>query len=66
MIEPELGVVVREEDWPHGLRCAECKSLLGEGDRYSERLEKFMGDVPIVLIVCLSCALGAANSQEPS
>ena len=52
-----LGLPVITEDWPHGLRCAECHRELGEGDRYSERLDSLIGDTPAVLIVCIGCAL---------
>jgi len=56
--EPALGVLVEAEDWPHGLRCAECHRPLQEGGRYSERLDALNADgIPIVLIVCLGCAL---------
>lgn len=50
------GKVYRDEDWPHGLRCADCDRLLREGDRYSERLTGFQGEHPLLLIVCAGCA----------
>ena len=51
----------RDEDWPHGLRCAQCKRLMSEGDCYSERLESFIEDSPVCLIVCEDCALSGAG-----
>lgn len=53
----ELGIEYRDEEWEDGLRCADCSRLLVEGDRYSERLDGLMGDIPIVVIVCITCAL---------
>jgi hypothetical protein len=61
-----LGKPVIAADWPHGLRCAECDRELAEGDRYSERFYGLTAPCedgkcavrPIVLIVCLRCALG--------
>lgn len=53
----EFGDPYVDEDWPHGLRCAECSCLIEEGDRYSQRLSSFQDDIPVVLIVCVTCAL---------
>ena len=50
------GLIVRDADWPHGLRCGECSRLLEDGDRYSERLTDFIGETPAVMIVCVPCA----------
>lgn len=62
-----LGVLVETEDWPHGLRCADCNRLLEDGDRYSERLDSFTGDgVPLVVIVCVGCALTETSNTERS
>lgn len=55
------GTEYVETDWPHGLRCADCDKLLGEGDRYASKLDSFIGDVPVVLIVCLECALAVED-----
>lgn len=51
------ALTVRAGDWPHGLRCGECSRLLEHGERYSERLTHMIGDVPAVMIVCLTCAI---------
>src|SRR6187551_3654299 len=60
-----LGVLVEAEDWPHGLRCAECNRCLKDGDRYSKRLDGLTDDgVPTVLIVCVGCAL--TEEQSPA
>ena len=45
------------DDWPHGLRCIDCRRELTECDRYASRLEAFQGDIPITEIICLECAL---------
>ena len=49
--------IVREQDWEHGLRCAECKQMLNDGDLYSERLSGFVDETPAVEIICVECAL---------
>jgi hypothetical protein len=49
------GLLVHSEDWPHGLRCGDCCRLLGDGDRYAERLTGMVGDVPAMMIVCIAC-----------
>ena len=51
-------LIVRDADYPYGLRCGECSLLLRDGDRYSERLTDFIGDIPAVMIVCVPCAGG--------
>lgn len=57
-MEP-LGKPYIEEEWaPHGLSCAQCERVLGEGDRYCQRMHAFIDDTPIVIIVCVSCFLG--------
>jgi RNase P subunit RPR2 len=57
------GEIVRAEDWPHGLRCGECSRPLADGDRYSERLIAMAGEVPIVRIVCTSCAVKPTDQE---
>jgi hypothetical protein len=52
----ELGVPYHEEDWPHGLRCGECRHLFCEGERYSQRLFGFQEEVPVSVVVCVECA----------
>jgi len=52
----ELGMEYREQDWPHGLRCGECRRVIREGERYSTLLYAFSDDAPVCLVVCLGCA----------
>lgn len=61
MTEPQpAGLLVRDEDWPHGLRCGECSRLLEDGDRYAERLMEMVGDTPLLKIVCIPCDEGTS------
>lgn len=57
MSENARPLVVRREDWPHGLRCMDCDTKLDNGDLYSERLSGFVDETPAVEIVCLNCAV---------
>lgn len=57
MSETAFGHAYNDDDWPHGLRCAQCDRLMQEGDRFSERLDSMIDETPIALIVCVSCAL---------
>lgn len=50
------GEVYMEDDWPHGLSCGQCLHVFSEPERYSERLYAFLGDQPLVEILCLPCA----------
>lgn len=47
--------IVREADFPSGLRCGECSRLLREGDQYAERLTGMIEDIPAVMIICVPC-----------
>jgi hypothetical protein len=49
--------IYRAVDWPHGLRCAECQVPFREGMPYSERLTGFQDDNPMLLIICVGCAV---------
>lgn len=49
--------IMRHADWPHGLRCGECDEEITDGERYSTVLEGFLEDVPIALVVCVTCGL---------
>ena len=51
-------------DWPHGLRCAKCERLIQEGDRYASELSSFVDEIPILVVVCLGCALNPADTTE--
>ena len=51
-------LVVRTEEWPHGLSCMDCDVMLNEGDPYSERLTEIVDGIPLVEITCVTCALG--------
>jgi len=57
MLEDSGTRIYFEEEWEHGLMCAECPHVFREGEPYSERLYAFTEDVPIVQVVCLGCAL---------
>lgn len=50
---PDL--IVQSEDWPHGLRCGNCKRVLHNGDKYAERWTGMVCEMPAVLIVCRPC-----------
>jgi hypothetical protein len=52
----EIGMEYRDEDWPHGLQCPECRHVLQAGDRYTTQLYAFSEDVPMCLVVCVPCA----------
>lgn len=58
---PDL--IVRDEDWPHGLRCGECCRLLKDGDRYAEIWTGMVEDTPAEMIVCHPC--GEAARDHP-
>ena len=53
-----LGIRFVESDWPHGLRCSECRHPFREGERFTTRLDAFSEDVPVTQVVCVSCGLG--------
>ena len=49
------------EEWPHGLRCAECDHLYIEGETLHKQPHGMLEDgTPVLLIVCWDCALGVA------
>lgn len=59
------GIEVTYDDFPDGLRCADCTNEIQWGDRYTERPEGMMGDTfadltdePVieVSLICLRCA----------
>jgi hypothetical protein len=59
-----LGHLVVSDDFPWGLRCAECGRRLRDGDCYSERLTSIMAcadggcrSQPVVELVCVPCAV---------
>ena len=54
MTGPET-LIVRAEDFPHGLRCGGCCRVLHEGEPYAERWTGMTEDVPAVMIVCVAC-----------
>jgi hypothetical protein len=63
MSAPELGVPFRDAEWPHGLRCTACSGLFHEGESYTTRLYAFVGDSPLLEVVCVPCAT-SSGSQE--
>lgn len=48
-------MIVRAEEWPFGLRCADCDIEIVEGERYSTRLEGMIGDTPVTVVTCVAC-----------
>jgi hypothetical protein len=59
-----LGLPYVEEEWPHGLSCAECPHVFREGERFTTLLYAFSDDVPMSLVVCLDCATGRSRERE--
>lgn len=64
-----FGLEVTYQDFPDGLRCAECDTDIAWGERYSERFEGLTetnllpGEtVPVCVLVCVPCAMKAALS----
>lgn len=57
MTEEDDENVYHDDDFPEGLRCMDCGQLFVEGQPYSERLDCFIDDVPLVELVCVPCAL---------
>jgi hypothetical protein len=47
----------REDSYPPGCICAECRAPFADGDRYSQRLAAVTEGVTLVEIVCFRCAL---------
>lgn len=58
-----LGIVYVDEEWEHGLRCADCNRLMQPGDCYSERLDSFMYETPLVVIACVGCAVSNQDTR---
>lgn len=52
----DADLVVTAEGFPHGIRCSICDEIIENGQRYSEILDGFIRDTPLVLLVCMSCA----------
>jgi hypothetical protein len=51
------GEAYRDDDWPHGLMCSQCRHVFREPERYTKQLDGFIDDTPLTRIVCLGCAL---------
>lgn len=53
--------LVTERGFPHGLRCGECKRLIGNGQPYADTITGVCenGDT-VHLLVCVYCAGGGA------
>jgi len=49
-----IGVVTVEE-FPHGLRCANCDVDLPPGSPYTDIFDGFLGDTAACLLVCVDC-----------
>jgi hypothetical protein len=50
---------VTEADFPTGLVCDRCGVPVETGQRYSEILIGFHGDIPVTELACVPCASGA-------
>lgn len=49
------GEVYRDDDWPHGLRCGQCRHIFRESQRYIAQPDAFFEDALLTKIVCLAC-----------
>jgi hypothetical protein len=49
---------IQEKEWPHGVRCMDCRTQLTQGDPYIERMEGFVEETPTTEVVCLTCGGG--------
>lgn len=56
-----LGINFIASDWPEGLVCPGCRHVFADGDRFTEVLDGFIGDVPACQVMCLACALPALD-----
>lgn len=50
-----LGEPYCDDDWPHGLRCGQCRHLFQEPERYIARPDAFLDDTLLTTICCLAC-----------
>jgi hypothetical protein len=62
----EDGLIYCDAEYPFGLMCAakDCGHVFTDGERYSERLDGFQGELPIVVITCVPCGLSMAELAE--
>jgi hypothetical protein len=52
----DLGIPFVRSEWPHGLKCTNCRHAFREGERFTTRLDALSEDgVPVCLLVCLPC-----------
>lgn len=49
-------MVIDRKEWPHGVRCMDCREKLKDGDPYTERLESMVEGTPVTEVICLACA----------
>jgi hypothetical protein len=52
------------EDFPYGLRCAECNEEFIEDQPIAEQLDSMLDDIPMVVLVCVPCGLGRPVSTN--
>jgi len=50
-----VGEPYCDDDWPHGLRCGQCRHLFSESQRYIAQPDAFIEDALLTKIVCLAC-----------
>lgn len=53
---------IQAHQWPHGVRCMDCRKELTDGTPYIERLEGFVEETPTTEIVCVPCGGGLVPS----
>lgn len=56
----EFTLTIDRAEWPHGIRCMDCREKLNDGDPYTERLSGMVQETPVTEVVCLACASGAS------
>jgi hypothetical protein len=56
-------LIVRDSDYPHGLRCGRCNRLMKDGDRYAEELTGMIGGLPMVELMCIPCEEEITNEH---
>lgn len=50
-----VGEAYRDANWPHGLRCGQCRRIFSEAERYVAQPDACVEDALLTKIVCLAC-----------
>lgn len=61
----ERSLIVTPDEFPHGLRCANCNRIIENGEPYAHIEEAPIGGYPVMLIVGPECA-GATPNFDPA